>query len=175
MLKNTITRAAATALTRTIEGAWFIAGTALVIAERAIGTSKSAMRATSSTVGALDPRLLNKHPEKKQDTKEAPRTGSSTSITEFFEPLEDLADLTDLADSQDLANNQDFTDEAEDAPEEAPEEAVEDGFDSDVVPALVQIAADDTDTAITGLLEELVGAYQETPENDPADDKNAPF
>lgn len=172
MLKNTITRAATTALTRTIEGAWFIAGTALVIAERALGTSKSAMRAASATVGALDPRLLNKHPEKKQDTKEAPRTGSSTSITEFFEPLEDLTDLTD---SQDFADNQDLADEAQDAPEDAPEEAVEEDFDSAVVPALVQIAADDTDTAVTSLLEELVGAYQETPENDPAEDKNAPF
>jgi hypothetical protein len=158
MLKNTVTRAAATALTRTIEGAWFIAGTALVIAERALGTSKSAMRVVSSSVGALDPRLLDKHPERKQDTKEAASAGSSSSITEFFEPLEDLSDLTD---SQDLA--------------EATADTTEEDFDSAVVPALVQIAADDADTTVTSLLEELVDVYQETPENDPAEDDNAPF
>jgi hypothetical protein len=151
MLKNTLTNAAATAITRAVEAAWFVAGTSLVLAERAFGASKATTGVAAQALRAIDPRNLHSH------TATTPTNSSTTPAT--FEPFEELADLSDILE---------------------PEDTLDDADTTGASTPLVQLTADESDTNVRDLLEELVFMHQELSEDDPAEsssseNRNAPF
>ena len=154
MLKHIVTRTASSALNRVVEGAWFVAGVTGIIAERAFSAAKS----TASALGVPGVTLMQK-----RSNTVVQASSVTPTITEFFEPLEDLSDLEVLTDDADEDRSEELNLTSTTEPE---------------VPALVLTASDvsdDSDAVVARHLEDLVALYPETLENDLSEDGNAPF